>query len=191
MPFEEHIGDSAPEINTRKTIGKRKRFEIFKRDNFTCQYCGSTPPAVILHVDHILAVANGGGNETENLTTACQGCNLGKSAVPLSVKPQSLEAAADDAREAAEQVREHAKMVREARIAMEDVCWEIAEVLHHGAGKGWSHDKFNGVKGFVKRLGYSGTLEAAYIAADKHGEGSRRFKYFCGICWNRVREAAE
>lgn len=178
-----------PESNARKAIGKRKRFEIFKRDNFTCQYCGAQPPTVILHVDHILAVANGGGNEDENLTTACEGCNLGKSSVPLAIKPQTLEAAAEDAKEAAEQVKEHAKMVREAREAMEGVCWEIAEVIQEGASAGWSRDKFNGVKGFVKRIGYATTLEAAYIAADRYGEGSRRFKYFCGICWNRVREA--
>lgn len=174
----------------RKTISKRARFEIFKRDCFTCQYCGAQPPAVILHVDHILAVANGGGNEAENLTTACQNCNLGKSAVPLSVKPKTLNAAADEAEEAAAQVREHARMVRDAREAIESVCWEVAEVLHPGASDGWSSDKFNGVKGFVERLGYAGTLEAAYIAADRYGVGDRRFKYFCGICWNRVREAA-
>lgn len=176
---------------TRYGIGKRARFEIFKRDNFTCQYCGAQPPAVILHIDHILAVANGGGNETENLTTACQGCNLGKSAVPLSIKPKSLEAAAEDAMEAAAQIKEHAKLVREAREAVEDVCWEIAEVIQEGSSDGWSRDRFNGVKGFVKRLGYAKTLEAAYIAADQCEEGPRRFRYFCGICWNRVREAAE
>jgi len=176
-------------MNTRNQIGKRARFEIFKRDNFTCQYCGAQPPSVILHVDHILAVANGGENDAENLTTACQACNLGKSAVPLSVKPQSLDAAAEEAEEAAAQIRAHAEMVRAAREALEDVCWEVAHVLQSSAGEGWSHDKFNGVKGFVKRLGFEGTLAAAYIASDRYGEGNRRFKYFCGICWNRVREA--
>jgi len=177
--------------HTRKQIGKRLRFEIFKRDNFTCQYCGGHPPAVILHVDHILAVANGGGNDAENLVTACQDCNLGKSAVPLSVKPKTLESAALEAREAAAQVREHAKMVAAARDAMEAVCWEIAEVIHRGAGDGWSADKFSGVKGFVKRIGYAETLKAAHIAADRYHEGPRRFKYFCGICWNRVRDAEQ
>ena len=127
-----NIGDSAPEINTRKTLSKRTRFEIFKRDNFTCQYCGEQPPAAV-HTGHQIVQIGG------------QGCNLGKSAVPLSVKPQSLEDAAEDAREAAEQVREHAKMVREARQEFEDVCWEIAGVLHRGASEGWSRDKFAGV----------------------------------------------
>ena len=34
----------------RKQISARIRFEIFKRDQFTCQYCGAHPPAVILQV---------------------------------------------------------------------------------------------------------------------------------------------
>ena len=37
----------------RKVISKRVRFEVFKRDNFKCQYCGSEAPRVVLHVDHI------------------------------------------------------------------------------------------------------------------------------------------
>ncbi len=59
-------------------ISQRKRFDILQRDRFTCQYCGGTPPLAILQVDHILAVANGGGDEPENLRTACRDCNLGK-----------------------------------------------------------------------------------------------------------------
>ena len=40
----------------RKAISKKLRFEVFKRDSFTCQYCGKSAPDVILHVDHILPV---------------------------------------------------------------------------------------------------------------------------------------
>lgn len=45
----------------RKAISKKTRFEVFKRDRFTCQYCGATPPGVLLHIDHIHPVAEGGG----------------------------------------------------------------------------------------------------------------------------------
>lgn len=68
----------------RKPIGKKLRFEVFKRDAFACQYCGSAAPAVVLHVDHITPVSKGGSNEMMNLVTACAACNSGKSNRALS-----------------------------------------------------------------------------------------------------------
>lgn len=68
----------------RKAIGKKKRFEVFKRDSFTCQYCGDAAPDVILHIDHIKPVANGGNNGITNLVTSCIDCNQGKGARELS-----------------------------------------------------------------------------------------------------------
>ena len=62
----------------RKTIGKKLRFEVFKRDSFTCQYCGKTAPNVILEIDHINPVAEGGDNSITNLITSCRDCNRGK-----------------------------------------------------------------------------------------------------------------
>lgn len=62
----------------RKTLTKKIRFEVFKRDKFTCQYCGKSAPDVILHIDHIVPVAKGGDNDITNLVTSCQGCNSGK-----------------------------------------------------------------------------------------------------------------
>jgi hypothetical protein len=69
---------------TRKPISKRTRFEVFKRDMFSCQYCGKKSPDVVLHVDHIKPVSKGGKNTITNLITACQDCNLGKSNIELS-----------------------------------------------------------------------------------------------------------
>lgn len=66
-------------MTKRETIGKKLRFEVFKRDKFTCQYCGEKAPEVILNVDHIDPVANGGTNEILNLITSCFSCNSGKS----------------------------------------------------------------------------------------------------------------
>lgn len=64
----------------RKAISKKVRFEVFKRDSFTCQYCGKSSPDVILEVDHISPVAGGGQNDIINLLTACRDCNSGKGA---------------------------------------------------------------------------------------------------------------
>lgn len=68
----------------RKAISKRMRFEVLKRDSFTCQYCGKQPPDAILHLDHIKPVSKGGKNTILNLITSCSDCNLGKSDIELS-----------------------------------------------------------------------------------------------------------
>lgn len=70
-------------MTTRKALSKKTRFEVFKRDKFTCQYCGARAPDVLLHVDHVNPVALGGENEILNLITACVGCNGGKGARAL------------------------------------------------------------------------------------------------------------
>lgn len=68
----------------RQSTGKRLRFEIFKRDSFTCQYCGRTPPDATLVIDHINPVALGGDNDPLNLITSCETCNQGKADKPLT-----------------------------------------------------------------------------------------------------------
>src|SRR5215471_14301985 len=78
------IGDTPPLTGTRPSIPKTLRFEVFKRDSFTCQYCGRRAPDVVLHCDHVKAVAEGGTTDILNLVTACADCNLGKGARQLS-----------------------------------------------------------------------------------------------------------
>jgi hypothetical protein len=70
------------------SISKRIRFEIFKRDGFACRYCGGHPPDVLLEVDHLHPIAEGGSNDEMNLVTACFDCNRGKSAKLLgNIRP--------------------------------------------------------------------------------------------------------
>jgi len=68
----------------RKSISKTTRFEVFKRDNFTCQYCGISGADVLLEIDHMVPVKEGGDNSILNLLTACKDCNGGKGARLLS-----------------------------------------------------------------------------------------------------------
>lgn len=65
-------------MDDRKPLSKKIRFEVFKRDKFKCQYCGSSAPDVVLEVDHISPVSKGGKNHLMNLVTACFDCNRGK-----------------------------------------------------------------------------------------------------------------
>lgn len=71
-------------MSNRKSLSKKLRFEVFKRDSFTCQYCGKVAPNVILEVDHIEPVCKGGSNELLNLITSCYDCNRGKTNTELN-----------------------------------------------------------------------------------------------------------
>lgn len=74
----------------RKTISKKIRFEVFKRDKFTCRYCGTKAPDAVLHVDHVQPVCKGGEGDLSNLVTACFGCNMGKGGVCLDILSPTL-----------------------------------------------------------------------------------------------------
>lgn len=63
-----------------RPISKKLRFEMLRRDESTCRYCGRSAPDVELHVDHVVPRAKGGLTISENLVTACADCNLGKGA---------------------------------------------------------------------------------------------------------------
>lgn len=75
-------------MTKRETISKKIRFEVFKRDNFTCQYCGRMAPDVVLEIDHINPIDNGGDNDIMNLITSCFECNRGKGKRKLSVNTE-------------------------------------------------------------------------------------------------------
>ena len=52
------------------------RFNVFLRDKFTCQYCGSTERE--LTFDHVVPRRRGGRTTWENIVAACSPCNLRK-----------------------------------------------------------------------------------------------------------------
>jgi len=53
------------------------RFNVFLRDRFTCQYCGSRED---LTFDHLVPRSRGGQTRWDNVVTACSPCNLRKGA---------------------------------------------------------------------------------------------------------------
>ena len=67
--------------NQRKLMTKDLRRKIIERDHYTCQICGKyMPDEVGLHVDHIVAIKNGGKTVESNLRVLCDKCNLSKGA---------------------------------------------------------------------------------------------------------------
>jgi len=51
------------------------RRNIFKRDRYTCQYCGKQPGSEELTIDHVLPRSRGGGSNWQNCVLACVECN--------------------------------------------------------------------------------------------------------------------
>lgn len=64
----------------RQIMNDNIRYNVLKRDNYTCQICGATAKeGAKLHVDHIIPVSRGGKTVMSNLQTLCERCNMGKS----------------------------------------------------------------------------------------------------------------
>lgn len=175
----------------RAPISKRTRFEVFKRDGFCCQYCGAHPPSVLLEVDHIDPVAAGGTNDPDNLVTACEPCNRGKGAVPLSTIPESLAEKAARVAEAEAQLAGYGAVMEAKRERIEAEVWRVVEALT-GQAKTVRRDWFQSIKQFIAKLGVHEVIEAAEIARSgpAHTEVAE-FKYFCGVCWSKIRESGQ
>ncbi len=54
------------------------RRNVFKRDRFTCQYCGKQPGGDELTIDHVVPRAQGGESSWTNCVLACLECNKRK-----------------------------------------------------------------------------------------------------------------
>lgn len=83
-------------VNFHKT--KVSRENVFKRDNYTCVYCGSENRKT-LTIDHVIPQCRGGKDTWENLVTACFKCNQEKNdlsleeygkAIPVPRRPHYL-----------------------------------------------------------------------------------------------------
>ncbi len=171
----------------RKAVSKRVRFEVFKRDSFKCQYCGGTPPKVLLHIDHVLAVANGGKNDESNLITSCADCNLGKSSVLLSAVPQAVEDRAILLAEREDQLLGYQKLMKSRKDRIESEALKILDVVD--PSESLSDADWYSVQRFIEQLGYHDVMRAAEIAYSRGPDSPKsRFKYFCGICHNWIRE---
>jgi 5-methylcytosine-specific restriction endonuclease McrA len=65
----------------RAKITPKVRYDVFERDGHRCRSCGvRVGEGVVLHVDHIMPVSQGGLSNLENLQTLCSECNFGKGA---------------------------------------------------------------------------------------------------------------
>lgn len=54
------------------------RFNVFLRDDFTCQYCSTKFPTSELTFEHVTPRLKGGETKWDNIVAACDPCNLRK-----------------------------------------------------------------------------------------------------------------
>ncbi len=162
--------DSGRTAGARPSISKTLRFEVFKRDSFTCQYCGRRAPDIILHCDHVKAVAEGGTTDILNLVTACVDCNLGKGARKLSENAALSKQLNQLA--ALQEKREQMDMM----LAWHDELNELDEMPLLELEKRWnqltgywfSDDGKKSIRKLIKRCGFDVVAAAMKVAADQH-----------------------
>jgi hypothetical protein len=179
----------------RRPIRLGVRFEIFKRDAFTCQYCGKKPPEALLEVDHIVPVAKGGGNEETNLITSCLECNRGKSARPLGeITPVAVDRA-EELKERALQAQAYSEAVAlrnsatQAQIDMINEAWCDAFDGYREGGllklRRGSFPNERTLRIFLNKIPLDVILDCINITASR--KRSWPESYFYAVCWRRIR----
>lgn len=163
-------------------VSKRTRYEVLKRDNHTCRYCGGTAPDVKLTIDHVTPVALGGTDDPSNLVAACQDCNYGKSSTSpdaelvADVKQTDLKWAGAMTRAAELMAAERQRRDDyfnafilawpSYRNIPDEAEWSIGRVFEAGLP----------VEEMTSAATYAGSQKGVYD----------RFNYFMGICWKKV-----
>jgi hypothetical protein len=161
----------------RRKISPRTRFEIFKRDGFSCRYCGRKSPEVILELDHIVPVAENGSDDPMNLATSCYECNSGKNAVPLGQVMTG-----DDPHDRAVEILEKERQLREyeeVRRAQEER--KLRDWKYITDRFQFSDDDAPYIRRALDQFSVFDVAEALSIAIDRTGGRWNFIKYFCGI----------
>ena len=168
----------------RQAVKKSVRFEIFKRDQFTCQYCGEKAPDVVLEIDHITPVADGGDNDLLNLITACRACNAGKSDKALA------DTVAIDKRrsqlEDLEDRRQQLEMMHEWHLSLVDLDDQAATMAGEiwfkcveREGRSLTDKAKDELRRLIKRHGFDGVCVAIKSAVEAAKRSSKDYEEAC------------
>jgi len=166
----------------RKTISKKTRFEVFKRDSFTCQYCGIKAPDVVLEVDHINPVSKGGENTILNYVTSCFDCNRGKSNKTLS-ENHALEkerTQLEILNERREQMRLMVDWKKELQNLENEQIDAIDEYFESGTTAGLSDEGRQEIRKLIKKFGFEEVLESTIASVTQYYDGTPESIEKCG-----------
>ena len=169
------------------------RFEVFKRDAFTCQYCGRKAPDVVLQVDHIYPQSKGGASDILNLVTSCAECNNGKSDRELS--DQQVLAQKRKQLESLQERKEQLEMIYEWQQSLASVdTLAVDRCCDHWTAITEGHSKLTDagkalVGRLVRKFGFAETLDAMRTAAEQYlkwGADGRPSSESCANALNKV-----
>lgn len=177
----------------RRSVSKKLRFDIFKRDGFACQYCGQKPPSVVLELDHVVPVSSGGGNDEDNLLTSCFDCNRGKGAGDLAQVPPSVDVRLAELQERELQLRELRKWKAAAKRRRDKEIAAIQQHMSDIAGLVFT-DTFvrRSLNPFLDKLDADTIHDILDRVAAKRDSGSigsvdHFCRYFCWMCWKTIK----
>lgn len=188
-----------PRSHDHMTISKVLRYQILRRDNHACRYCGEVAPDVELTVDHVLAAALGGTDDPSNLVASCKDCNAGKAATSPDQAlvdqvseeairwAQAVRVAADKALERFEEIRAQREQFRSA--------WD-AWTYNQGKTR-YNFPLPSTWEGSIDSMLARGLpmellLECVRITMSRPNVTvDKRFTYFCGVAWRKVNEIDE
>lgn len=176
------------------SVSKRLRYEVLRRDNHACRYCGAAAPDAKLTVDHVLPVALGGTDEPGNLVAACFDCNSGKAASnPDSPLLDQVSDAAIKWAKAVETAAIGASIefsdLQETRGEF-DTIWSDWSYGYNQKPIPRPADWCDTVD-MLKRRGMPLDLleECVRIAMTRSSVApSETFRYFCGVAWRKLAE---
>ena len=188
----------------RKTLSKKIRFEVFKRDHCTCQYCGRMAPDVILEVDHLHPVADGGEDDILNLVTSCRDCNRGKGKTLLS-QNDTLKKSQKQMLDLADKTEQAQMMIewkKEMLAIHEKEADAINDLLMSISGCELNAYGIRTIKKYIHQFGFPLVWEAAEIAIERYFRDSeneritnRSFEEAVskigGICYNKQKGSLE
>lgn len=175
------------------------RFEVFKRDLFTCRYCGRKPPDVLLVIDHVVPVCEGGSSDVDNLTTACDPCNAGKGGRPLGDVAPVLDemAVLENMQEMLERrsiLRKEILTAKARRESEDEAIEQIGQWWQELIdGEYWPNQ--DSLRTFIRKgLGMDEILQAIETTSASRYKIRKDWQvpnYFYGVCWRRITELEE
>lgn len=172
------------------SVSRRLRFEVLRRDNHACRYCGASSPEVKLTIDHVVPVALGGRDDPANLVTACATCNAGKTS--MAPGQALVDDVAQDAVRWARAQR-HAldeflceRDLIETELVQFVECWNIWQINTRSIPlpTGWQ----SSVRAWLS-VGFTVDDWPDLIAKSMQNTkivNGEKWRYFCGVMWRTI-----